>query len=111
MLQFNSMDRPEDRPNTLKWIILGNLLPGLLISVYFQNIFEKVLHEPYLVMIIVLAVSIGDGLSVRRKVAEGYGVRRAKWEADDLAAFARRTGLSLSEARTRLDAEFTGGKS
>ena len=56
-------------------------------------------------------VSIGDGLSVRRKVAEGYGVRRAKWEADDLAAFARRAGLSLSEARTRLDAEFTGGKS
>ena len=25
MLQFNSMDRPEDRPHTLKWIILGNL--------------------------------------------------------------------------------------
>ena len=63
MLQFNSMDRPEDRPNTLKWIILGNLLPGLLISVYFQNIFEKVLNEPYLVMIVVLAVSIGDGLA------------------------------------------------
>ena len=63
MLQFNSMDRPEDRPHTLKWIILGNLLPGLLLSVYFQNLFEDVLHEPYLVMIIVLAVSIGDGLA------------------------------------------------
>ena len=63
MLQFNSMDRPEDRPHTLKWIILGNLLPGLLLSVYFQNLFEKVLHAPYLVMIIVIAVSIGDGLA------------------------------------------------
>jgi len=63
MLQFNSMDRPEDRPYTLKWIILGNLLPGLLLSVYFQNLFEKVLNEPYLVMIIVIAVSIGDGLA------------------------------------------------
>ena len=63
MLQFNSMDRPEDRPHTLKWIILGNLLPGLLLSVYFQNLFENVLHEPYLVMIIVIAVSIGDGLA------------------------------------------------
>ena len=63
MLQFNSMDRPEDRPHTLKWIILGNLLPGLLLSVYFQNIFEKVLNVPYLVMIVVLAVSIGDGLA------------------------------------------------
>ena len=63
MLQFNSMDRPEDRPNTLKWIILGNLLPGLLLSVCFQNFFEHTLHEPYLVMIVVLAVSIGDGLA------------------------------------------------
>ena len=63
MLQFNAMDRPEDRPHTLKWIILGNLLPGLLLSVYFQNLFEKVLNEPYLVMIVVIAVSIGDGLA------------------------------------------------
>lgn len=63
MLQFNAMDRPEDRPHTLKWIILGNLLPGLLLSVCFQNLFEKVLDEPYLVMIVVIAVGIGDGLA------------------------------------------------
>ena len=63
MLQFNSMDRPEDRPHTLKWIILGNVLPGLLLSVYFQNLFEKDLNMPYLVMIVVIAVSIGDGLA------------------------------------------------
>lgn len=63
MLQFNSMDRPEDRPHTLKWIILGNVLPGLLLSVCFQYLFEKVLDEPYLVMIIVIAVGIGDGLA------------------------------------------------
>ena len=63
MLQFNSMDRPEDRPHTLKWIILGNLLPGLLLSVYFQYFFEKILNEPSLVMIVVIAVSIGDGLA------------------------------------------------
>lgn len=63
MLQFNSMDRPEDRPHTLKWIILGNVLPGLLLSVCFQYLFEKVLDEPYLVMIIVFAVGIGDGLA------------------------------------------------
>ena len=63
MLQFNSMDRPEDRPHTLKWIILGNVLPGLLLSVYFQYLFEKVLNAPFLVMIVVIAVSIGDGLA------------------------------------------------
>lgn len=27
VLQFNSLDRPEDRPNALKWIILGNIAP------------------------------------------------------------------------------------
>jgi hypothetical protein len=32
-------------------------------------------------------------------VVEGFGVRRAKWEADDLAAFAEKKGLTLSEAR------------
>lgn len=63
MLQFNSMDRPEDRPHTLKWIILGNLLPGLLLSVCFQHYFETQKIASSLVMIIVLAVSIGDGLA------------------------------------------------
>lgn len=63
MVQFNSMDRTEDRPNTLKWIILGNLLPGLVLSVVFQQIFEDVLHEPMLVLIVVLIIGIGDGLA------------------------------------------------
>ena len=43
-------------------------------------------------------VSLSDGSTVRRKVASGYGVRRAKWEADDLAALARTKGMSLAEA-------------
>ena len=45
------------------------------------------------------SVALPDGTTVRRKVAEGFGVRRTKWEADDLAAFAEKKGLSLSEAR------------
>ena len=44
-------------------------------------------------------VTLADGTAVRRKVSIGYGVRRVKWEADDLAEYARRTGVSLSEAR------------
>ncbi len=63
MIQFNSMDRTEDRPNTLKWIILGNLLPGLILSVIFQQIFEEVIHEPLLVLIVVFIIGIGDGLA------------------------------------------------
>ena len=39
---------------------------------------------------------------VRRKVSEGYGVRREKWEYDDLARIAREKGLSIGEVRERL---------
>jgi hypothetical protein len=63
MLQFNSMDRPEDRPYTLKWIIMGNILPGLLLSIVAQQVFEDLLHEHHLALIIVLIVGIGDGLA------------------------------------------------
>ena len=48
-------------------------------------------------------VALPDGSTVRRKVASGYGVRRAKWEADDLAAFARTKGISLAEAKVQLE--------
>ena len=48
-------------------------------------------------------VALADGSTVRRKVASGYGVCRAKWEADDLAAFARTNGISLAEAKDRLE--------
>ena len=45
-----------------------------------------------------------DGSSVRRKVASGHGVSRAKWESDDLAAFAARSGISFAEAKLKADA-------
>ena len=48
-------------------------------------------------------VALPDGSTVRRKVASGYGVCRAKWEADDLAAFARTKGISLAEAKNQLE--------
>ena len=43
-----------------------------------------------------------DGAALRRKVATGYGVRRAKWEADDLSAYATEKGISLAEARIKV---------
>ena len=63
MLQFNSLDRVEDRPNTLKWIILGNMLPGLLIITVFKQIFETYLALPLLASVVVLTVAIGDGFA------------------------------------------------
>ena len=43
------------------------------------------------------SVAMPDGSTIRRKVAEGYGVRREKPEHDDLAAYAKKNGLALSE--------------
>ena len=63
MLQFNSLDRVEDRPNTLKWIVLGNMLPGLLIITVFKQVFEICLNLSLLPTVVVLTVAIGDGLA------------------------------------------------
>ncbi len=41
--------------------------------------------------------TLSDGTTVRRKVSEGYGVRRVKLEHDDVAAFARRADVPLRE--------------
>jgi len=62
MLMFNSLDRPEDRPYTLKWIILGNLLPGLLLSLLFHQLYEG-MGFGNLALIIILIIGIGDGLA------------------------------------------------
>ncbi|MBR3654271.1 MAG: hypothetical protein IKN62_02410 [Elusimicrobia bacterium] len=63
MIQFNSLDRVEDRPNTLKWIVLGNMLPGLLIITIFKQIFETYLNLPDLAAVVVFTVAIGDGFA------------------------------------------------
>ena len=46
-----------------------------------------------------LKTEFGD---VRIKRAEGYGVKREKFEYEDLAAISRKTGLSLDEITARL---------
>jgi hypothetical protein len=43
-----------------------------------------------------------DGMAIRRKIAEAPGLRRAKYEHDDLAALARSRGLSLRELLTEM---------
>ncbi len=42
---------------------------------------------------------------VRRKISEGYGVCRTKWEYEDLAGIAAKTGRSLEEIRKELSSE------
>ena len=40
--------------------------------------------------------------SVRKKVSTGFGVRREKYEYDDLAAIAKEHGISIAEAREKI---------
>ena len=47
-------------------------------------------------------VTLPDGTTIRRKVSEGFGVKREKVEHDDLAAYALSHGLSISEAAASL---------
>lgn len=70
MLQFNSLDRPEDRPHTISWIIAGNILPGLACILFFTWLFEQMgfPHAAGLSMIFLLVAGVGDG------VAEPVGV-------------------------------------
>lgn len=62
MLQFNSMDRPEDRPHTLKWIIGGNIIPGTLCILFFRWLFGPTGQED-LTLIFVFVTGLGDGFA------------------------------------------------
>ena len=46
-----------------------------------------------------VSTEFGD---IRLKRAEGYGVKREKYEYEDLAAIARKTGLSIEEITRKL---------
>jgi dolichol kinase len=62
MVQFNSMDRPEDRPNTMKWLIGGNIIPGTLLITLFTHLYNPT-GQQGLAMIFVFITGLGDGLA------------------------------------------------
>ncbi|KAL7681448.1 putative HECT domain-containing protein [Plasmopara halstedii] len=82
MLQFNSLDRPEDRPHTLKWIILGNIAPGMLILMFFKWLFAA---QGELTFILVFITGIGDGL------AEPVGITWGRHKYKTRSCFSRNT--------------------
>jgi dolichol kinase len=81
MLQFNSLDRPEDRPNTLKWIILGNIAPGMFILMFFKWLFAS---QGALTFILVFITGIGDGL------AEPVGITWGKHKYKTHSCFSKK---------------------
>ncbi|KAL0582492.1 hypothetical protein ABG067_007635 [Albugo candida] len=81
MLQFNSLDRPEDRPNTLKWIIAGNIAPGMLILLFFKWLFAE---QGAITFIIVFITGIGDGL------AEPIGITWGRHKYKSRGCFSKR---------------------
>ncbi|TYZ65610.1 hypothetical protein PybrP1_012546 [[Pythium] brassicae (nom. inval.)] len=83
MLQFNSLDRPEDRPHTLKWIVAGNVFPGLFVLLFFRWLFATTTQAD-LVFILVFVTAIGDGL------AEPVGIAFGKHKYSTSSCFSRR---------------------
>jgi dolichol kinase len=70
MLQFNSLDRPEDRPHTLKWIVAGNVVPGQVLIVIFRYLLNFT-NQGDLVLVFIMITGIGDGLAEPVGIAWG----------------------------------------
>jgi len=67
MMQFNSFDRPEDRPFTLKWIVLGDIVPGMFGIMFFYALLGMYTVNGYqatsLCYIFLMVCGFGDGLA------------------------------------------------
>ncbi|KAG9416100.1 hypothetical protein AC1031_000499 [Aphanomyces cochlioides] len=55
MVQFNGIDLPDDRPHSLQWLVLNDLLSGFALLVCFKSLF---LERPSLFVVLVLVVVV-----------------------------------------------------
>ena len=76
MMRFNSLNRPEDRPYTLKWIVLGDVVQGEVVLALFCASFGLYLTargapvtEPC--YIFTMVAGLGDGAADRVGVHRG----------------------------------------
>lgn len=86
------MCREEDRERMLELLFRHTTTIGVREAVTRRYILDRrmeVRQTPY-----------GE---VRRKISSGYGVKRIKYEYDDLSRIAGEEGISLEEVRKRLD--------
>jgi len=62
MLQFNSLDRPEDRPNTISWIVGGNIIPGCVMIIFFRWLYSFT-DQADMTYVFIFITGIGDGFA------------------------------------------------
>lgn len=96
----------KSRPGTLINIICDQTVKEKIIHALFKYTstigVREVLCERYVLDRSIETVDTPLG-KVRRKVSSGYGVKRVKYEHDDLASIANEKGMSLDEVRRILE--------
>lgn len=83
---------PESRGNVLSAVFRHTSTLGVRARTCRRWILERKEED----------VALDRGTTIRRKVSGGCGVRRAKYEFDDLASLAQARGLSLRDLLARL---------
>ena len=89
---IRALCRPEDRAKVVELLFRHTTTIGVRETAYSRHVLdrrEESVDTPY-----------GP---IRRKVSTGYGVRRVKYEHDDLARLADAQGISLQEARALVE--------
>ena len=85
------MCRERDKQKILETIFKHTTTLGVRENVSNRYFLERSIET--------VKTEFGD---IRIKRAEGYGVKREKYEYEDLAAIARKTGLSIDEITRRI---------
>jgi hypothetical protein len=92
----------KSRPGTLLRVMCGEENKQEMISLIYKYTstigVRETLTRRYILDRQVETIETPYG-KVRRKMSSGYGVTRAKYEYEDLAAIARERGISVGEAR------------
>lgn len=96
----------KNRPGTLLTVLCREAQKEAVVQAIFKHTatigIRETLCRRYVLTRTEETVETALGL-VRRKVSSGYGVQRAKFEHDDLAALAEKNGLSLTEVMEKID--------
>ena len=98
-VMLSVMCSPEDRDKMISLIFKHTTTIGVRENMFDRHILTRRTQTD--------DTSFGP---VAVKISEGYGVKRIKYEDDDIRRIARDTGLSAGEIRTRLMTESDGDK-